>query len=387
MKQISLFGFKDFIILFFLSQNVLLYFKQNKLQPNLIEIEKYITFNLAGKLNYSPSIFYKRENPKISIVISTFNGEVFLKPAVRSIQNQNFFNIEIIIVDDGSMDNTVKVVKELMKEDRRIKLLSNCINRGTLFTKTNGVLNAKGEYVMTLDHDNLYSSKYVFSGLYKEAKKYNLDILGFSAICTGIEIKDISKFNFLNYIGTKIIKKPYIKKRFLGSDNKNRSDMYLCLYFIKKKLFIYTIKQLGDEYINRNIDAHDDSILVFILSRNAKALKHLKKLFYIVLKWPEKYSESLKFQRGIKNRERERKKCYSYLTYAEILFKFTENAEKFIAEKSFLFWFIRPKKCKNQMDIMNYTITICNLFLKNEYVSSDTKKEILLYLNKTRHKN
>ena len=134
MKQITLFRFKNCILLFLFSLITLLYFMKNKLQPNLREIEIYIKFNLAGKLNYSSSKFYKRENPKISIVISTFNGEVFLKPVVRSIQNQNFFNIEIIIVDDGSLDNTVKVVTELMKEDRRIKLLSNGINRGTLFT-------------------------------------------------------------------------------------------------------------------------------------------------------------------------------------------------------------------------------------------------------------
>ena len=41
-----------------------------------------------------------------------------------------------------------------MKEDKRIKLLTNGINRGTLYTKARGVLNAKGKYVMTLDHDN-----------------------------------------------------------------------------------------------------------------------------------------------------------------------------------------------------------------------------------------
>ena len=93
------------------------------------------------------------------------------------------------------MDNSVKVIKELMKEDRRIKLLSNVINRGTLYTKTNGVLNAKGKYVMTLDHDNLYATKYVFDKLYREAEKYNLDLLGFSAIKTGVEIKDVNKKN------------------------------------------------------------------------------------------------------------------------------------------------------------------------------------------------
>ena len=55
-----------------------------------------------------------------------------------------------------------------MKEDKRIKLLANVINRGTLYTKTRGVLNAKGKYVMTLDHDNLYANKNVFNKLLKK---------------------------------------------------------------------------------------------------------------------------------------------------------------------------------------------------------------------------
>ena len=52
-------------------------------------------------------------------------------------------------------------------------------------------------------------------------------------------------------------------------------------------------------------------MLMFILSRNAQTFKHLKEIFYIILLWPEKYSESLKFKRTTKKR-RERKNCYFY---------------------------------------------------------------------------
>ena len=53
-----------------------------------------------------------------------------------------------------------------MEENRRIKLLSNKINRGTLFTKSKSFLNPKRQYIITLDQDNLYSTEYVFSRLY-----------------------------------------------------------------------------------------------------------------------------------------------------------------------------------------------------------------------------
>ena len=305
---------------------------------------------------------------------------------MRSIQNQNFLNIEIIIVDDGSIDNSVEIVKELMREDRRIKLLSNGINRGTLYTKTKGVLNAKGKYVMTLDHDDLYSTKYVFNKLYREAERYNLELLGFSSISTGVEIKNLMKSDYENYFETKIIKKPFLKKRFLGFNNSIRSQTYLCLFFIKTSLFKNVIKQLGNEFIKRNIDSGDDTILMFVLSRNAQCLKHLKEIYYIIFVWPKEYSESLKFQKKVKTRERERKKCYSYLTFIEILILFTEDIDKFIAEKYLFKFFLNQKKCRNNKIVKNDAIRICNLFLKNKYVSSNTKKKIYLYLNNFKKK-
>lgn len=283
------------------------------------------------------------------------------------------------------MDNTTEVAKELMKEDKRIKLICNVINRGTLYTKTNGVLNANGQYVMTLDHDNLYSTEYVFSRLYKEAKKYNLDLLGFSSIITRTEIKNMTKANFINYFETTIIKKPDIQKRFLGKDSRISSGTFLCLFFIKTELFLKIINKLGDEFINRNIDAGDDTLLMFILSRKALTLKHLKEIFYVILTWPEEYSKSLKFQRTYKYKERERKNCYSFLTFTEILLKFAENFEKYIAEYYFLTLIIRHKKCKNQTDIFKDVIRVCNLYIKNEYVSLNTKREISIYLNKIKN--
>ena len=69
------------------------------------------------------------------------------------------------------MDNSIKVIKELMKEDDRIKLIRNIENRGTLYSKARGILNAKGKYVMTVDHDVLDARNNVFSILFKEAEK------------------------------------------------------------------------------------------------------------------------------------------------------------------------------------------------------------------------
>ena len=82
-----------------------------------------------------------------------------------------------------------------MKEDWKIILIKNDRNRGLLFTKIRGILNAKGKYISTLVHDNLYINKNIFSKLYNEAEKYNLDLLGFATIVALVNIKNLTKIN------------------------------------------------------------------------------------------------------------------------------------------------------------------------------------------------
>ena len=381
---IKIFKYKNFILMtLILLLSLFYYIPMTELYSDYEKIKNFVKDNLEGKLYNSISLFKKSENPLISIVISTFNGEIYLKPAVRSIQNQDFFNLEIIIVDDGSVDNSVKVVEELMKEDPRIILIKNGINRGTLYTKTRGVLNAKGKYVMTLDHDNLYTYNNVFSTLYNESEKYNLDLLGFASVETTLDIRNSKKVIFYNYKNSQIIKQPIIKTLFIAMNYRFHSSTSLCLYFIKKELYFKVIKQLGEEIINRNIDAHDDTIITFLLARNALNLKHLKKIFYFILIWPKEYYSSLTLQRNVKKREREKKNCYSYLTFAEVLILYTENdkRDKKIAEFNFLRYFIRNEKCQNQTDIIDDTIRISNLYLKDKYINLKAKEEISLFLN------
>ena len=63
------------------------------------------------------------KSPKISVVITVYNGESYLKTTILSVQNQDFKDIEILMIDDGSKDNSVEVIKDLMAKDNRIILL------------------------------------------------------------------------------------------------------------------------------------------------------------------------------------------------------------------------------------------------------------------------
>ena len=380
---------KIIILIISFIYSILLYSKifLLKYKDDLRVIQNYTKKNLNGYLKYSKLKNYKKKNPKISIVISVFNGEGYIKPVLRSIQNQDFLDLEIIIVDDFSQDNSNQIIKELMIDDPRIILLSNKENKGTLFTKTKGVLNANGKYVITLDHDNVYSSKFTFSLLYDIAEKNNLDLLGFSSIYTSIDMKNLKKDQYHNYIETPIIYQPSIKDRILNLKPKEfeiGSETLLCLYLIKTKLFTKIINILGNKILNRNIDSGDDTILVFLLSRFAYNLKHIKRILHLILLWPIKTKQII-FQNDIKYKFRERKKCFSFLTFIEVLLLFTENN---IEDKKIPSYFIKQllldSDCRKNKIILSKAMNLCKLFLDNIYIKKDIKNEIRIYINESK---
>lgn len=95
------------------------------------------------------------ENPPlISILIANYNNGCYLQEAVDCIQRQKYDNWEIIIVDDGSVDDSEKVYDEL-KNDCRIRVLRNEVNRGVGYTKRRCVDNASGEICGFLDPDDV----------------------------------------------------------------------------------------------------------------------------------------------------------------------------------------------------------------------------------------
>ena len=76
-----------------------------------------------------------------------YNCEKTIRASLNSIIFQNMENIEIILINDFSNDNTLKIIKNLKKNEQRIILINNKKNMGTLYSRSIGVLKAKGEYL------------------------------------------------------------------------------------------------------------------------------------------------------------------------------------------------------------------------------------------------
>lgn len=156
---------------------------------------------LEGKL-INNRIFKVSENPKVSIIIPLYNTGKRIKLIIRSIQNQNIEDIEIILVNDFSKDNTLEIIEKLKEEDPRIKIINNSKNFGILYSRSIGVLHSKGHYITNLDHDDFIFDEDVFDTAYKASENGKFEIVAFlhfnspSYYSKIDEIKSVYRFKF-----------------------------------------------------------------------------------------------------------------------------------------------------------------------------------------------
>ena len=153
------------IMVIFLSQ--ITFFKEIKFFINnlkkrniyniLEEINKWINKCQNESLNFD--FTNSREKAKITALITLFNSQNSISTAVKSIQNQLFYDIEILVVEDCSTDNSQTIIQNMQKKDKRIKIIKNKKNRGALYSKSIGILKSTGNYIMILDSDDLFANQ------------------------------------------------------------------------------------------------------------------------------------------------------------------------------------------------------------------------------------
>ena len=97
----------------------------------------------------------KNNNPKISVVMSTYNAERYLAEAIESILNQTFKDFEFIIINDGSTDDSSKIIKNYAKKDKRIVVINNKENIGLIKSLNKGIKRAIGKYIARMDADDI----------------------------------------------------------------------------------------------------------------------------------------------------------------------------------------------------------------------------------------
>lgn len=162
---------------------------------------------------------------EVSIIIAAYNIENYITRCVESVINQTFRNIEIIVVNDGSTDSTLKILNNLKESDDRIKVITQ-ENKGLIEARKKGLNHSKGKYILFIDGDDWLELECI-EKLYNKANDENKDIVLFNFFWSYDDTRKSG--NGFNYRSSDIIINP-LKSLFIG-------NISPCIWtkFIRKK--------------------------------------------------------------------------------------------------------------------------------------------------------
>ena len=219
----------------------------------------------------------KKDNPKISIISPVYNREKYILRFIKSVQLQNFCDLEILFVDDNSLDNSAKLIKKYMKNDKRIKLIKNRKNKGTFKVRNIGVLYSRGKYVIIPDPDDILSNN-ILSACYKYAEKYSYDFIRFN---TYLGRGKILLKNFAKNHEDRPIYQPELSTYVFYGDKEIRMiDYYITNKFIKRQIYVKALNSLNIFYLNMYMTKAEDQIMNFLIYRTAKSFYYINIIGY-----------------------------------------------------------------------------------------------------------
>lgn len=138
-------------------------------------------------------------NPLVSVVIPVYNVEKYIEDCLLSVINQTYKNLEIICVDDCGQDNSMKIVKEYAKKDKRIKIIKHKKNKGLGAARNSGLEKAEGEYIFFIDSDD-WIEKNCIEIVEKKLQETHLNTVFFKAYVYWENSKTRSPIWYKNYV-------------------------------------------------------------------------------------------------------------------------------------------------------------------------------------------
>jgi glycosyltransferase involved in cell wall biosynthesis len=178
------------------------------------------------------------KTPKFSVIIPAHNEEDVIERAIKSILNQTYQNFEIIISNDGSTDKTKEIVENLIKKDKRIKILNQDKGHSAAFARNWGAEKAKGEILIFLDADTFISTNAL-----EEISKSILDVDAFAFDCIP------KNKTIVNYALSGLVVPIVARKQIYSKEDKDQI-MFFCISqnaFNKLKGYDETIFYFEDE--------------------------------------------------------------------------------------------------------------------------------------------
>lgn len=345
---------------------------KNQIDLELEKSKKEIENSNLLKISFdNKEDFFKRENPKISLIITIYNQDYYIKESYSHIQLQELKDIEIIYVDDDSTDNSSSIIKELMKEDKRIVYLKNKINKRQFYSIARGILYSKGEYILSIDPDDFLLNNILIKA-YETAKYYDLDIVQFYMI---VEMNIWS----IKYKGGIICGNENLRNLFYYGTSRNLPDK-----LIKRSVYINAINFMKKELLYEDYHKHTDDTFFFGIIHVANSYCFLEQIGYFYNVDPNRnLKHAIKMDKATKN-NKDIKSLFNIMKY------FILQSDNNTIEKNNIPYKFFDKKVKNKLrNCMKYInkdfdfyIDVLNLYINCPFFDNDKKKEINKFIRK-----
>ncbi|WP_346937783.1 glycosyltransferase family 2 protein [uncultured Clostridium sp.] len=200
--------------------------------------------------------------PLISIIMPAYNCEKYIEDAINSVIAQTYNSWEIIVIDDGSRDNTISIIEDLSNKDYRIRFYKNEKNLGVSETRNKGISFAKGEWIAFLDSDDMWEdsklekqillsnkvgAEFVFTGS-SFINESGANYKGILKVPEKVNYKELRTHNIISCSSV------LVKKKFFKDIRMEKDDMHedyavwlrvlrtgVCAYAINEPLLVYRI--------------------------------------------------------------------------------------------------------------------------------------------------
>lgn len=167
---------------------------------------------------------------KFSIIIPCYNLENYISKTIENVLKQTYINFELVLIDDGSTDNTLKILKTYEKRDNRIIVISK-ENGGVSSARNIGISKAAGEYILFLDGDDLIENN-LLAKAQEIFEQGNVDMFSFGYKKTMDDINSVIK----RYYSEKYNKKTFTGVYFQNLYFSKKISQVMCSFIIKKSI-------------------------------------------------------------------------------------------------------------------------------------------------------
>ena len=355
----------SFFILYIINNYLKIVIEKNKYNDGKKFIDKCLTNLTIKKYDSFP------DYPILSVIIPVYNCEKTILYPISSIQNQNISNFEIILINDFSQDNTSNLIQKMNEYDKRVKIINNKKNMGTLYSRCVGTLISRGKYIFPLDNDDMIFGEDILDYIFRRASHDDYDIVGFKAVKVKNYSENISKIQDLypyKNPNNLIVKQPKLSTWMITSNNKfNPHDVTLWGKIIKSKIYKKSINLLGPKRYSLYLSWAEDTSMNFIIYNTAKSYIFIHKYGILHLFSPTTAS----FTQPIN------KNFFGMLFFLEIIFDFSKNNDdknySVSAALDIIKEYIRNKSIINKENLF-YLNNIIIKIMKSKYISKKNKK-------------